>query len=69
MSTEQILNTKDLKIRITYRSEVYVEGETLEECRRKWEELDLTSKEGNPEFVELVSVEDADTYEDLMSNF
>lgn len=58
-----------MKIRITYLSEVYVEGETLEECRRKWAELDLTSKEGNPEFVELVSVEDADTYEDLMSNF
>lgn len=50
-----------MKLRITYRVESYVEGDTIEECRAKFECSDLCSAE----FVELISVEDADTFKDV----
>ena len=67
-----------MEVRITYRSEVTIEGDSLEEIRNKWLDADLYPKRNDeetnpegiyPEFVELVSVEDADTYEDYMSDF
>lgn len=58
-----------MEVRITYRSEVYIKGDSLEEIKDKWEALNLTSQEGNSEFVELCSVEDAETYEDLENEF
>ena len=61
------------EVRITFRSEVYIKGETMDEIRDKWEEVGLFSddalKNYNAEFVELVSVEDAETYEDLHKEF
>ena len=58
-----------MEVRITYRSEVCIKGDSLEEIKDKWEALNLTSQEGNSEFVELCSVEDAETYEDLENEF
>ena len=58
-----------MEVRITYRSEVYIKGDSLKEIKDKWEALNLTSQEGNSEFVELCSVEDAETYEDLENKF
>jgi hypothetical protein len=58
-----------MEVRITYRSEVYIKGDSLEEIKDKWEALNLTSQEGNSNFVELCSVEDAETYEDLENEF
>ena len=59
-----------MEVRITFRSEVYIKGETLDEIRNKWQELPLYSGEAledaSAEFIEVVSVEDAETYEDLM---
>ena len=62
-----------MEIRITYRSEVYLKGENLAEIKEKWENLNLDpiSKDSTEGFgfVEIVSVEDADTYKDLESEF
>lgn len=48
------------KFRITYRSEVYITAANEAEARRKFEALDLTSKEGNSRFVEEDSFEPQD---------
>ena len=58
-----------MEVRFTYRSEVYIKGDSLEEIKDKWEALNLTSQEGNSGFVELCSVVDADTHEDLENEF
>lgn len=58
-----------MEVRITFRSEVYIEGDNLEEIRNKWEDLDLYSQEAKEkahiDFVELVSAErvDDDSYD------
>lgn len=57
-----------MEVRITFRSEAFIEGKDLAEIKRKWEELDLNNNSGM-EFVELCSVEDADTYEDIETEF
>lgn len=58
-----------MEVRITYRSEIIIKGDSLKEIEDEWESLNLTSKEGNSKFVELCSVEDAETYEDLTNEF
>ncbi|MBO4777327.1 MAG: hypothetical protein J5588_02435 [Bacteroidales bacterium] len=58
-----------MEARITYRSEIIVNGENLAEIKRKFESTNLTSKEGDSDFVELVSVEDNDTFTDLMGEW
>jgi len=58
-----------MKARITFRSEIVVEGNNLEEIKQKFEGLNLCTKEGNGDFVELVSVEDNDTFTDLMKEW
>lgn len=59
---------KKVNVRLTYRAEVYIEADTLAEARDKWESMDLFSNEAmkhDAAFVELVSVEDEETYKDL----
>ena len=57
---------KDSKVvRITWRQEITLEGKDLKEIKDKWEELNL----GAGEFVEISSIEDADTYENLESEW
>ena len=61
-----------MEIRITFRSEVFIKGETLADCAKQWEQMKLFSDEANQHdacSIELVSVEDAETYKDLMSDF
>ena len=61
-----------MEIRITFRSEVFIKGETLADCAKQWEQMELFSDEANQHdacSIELVSVEDAETYKDLMSDF
>ena len=61
------------EVRITFRSEVYIKGDSLEEIKEQWEELGLFSadalEENYADFVELMSVEDAETNEDLLDEF
>lgn len=63
-----------MEIRITYRSEVYIQGDTLEDIKRTWESINLDDVEHEENvtdygFIELTSVKDADSYEDLTSKF
>ena len=63
-----------MEVRITYRSEVYIQGDTLEDIKRTWENINLDDVKHEENvtdygFVELVSVEDANSYEDLTSEF
>lgn len=63
---------KKFNVRITYRAEVYIEADTLAEARDEWENMDLFSNDAikhYADFVELVSVEDAETYKDLRSDW
>lgn len=56
-----------MEVRITFRSEIYIKGKNLEEIRDKWIDVQLFSEEAlkmDADYVELVSAEDADTYDD-----
>ena len=60
-----------MNIRITFRSEVYIEGDTLEDVAKKWESMELFSDEANDCSaceIELVSVEDEE-YNDIKEDF
>ena len=60
------------ELRITFRAEVYLTGDNLDEIKQKWEDLPLFSADAldaHADYVELISVEDAETYEDLTSEF
>ena len=56
-----------MKVRFTYRMETYVEGETFDECVSKFEQMNLETENSN--YVEIIRVEDADTYEDLTNEY
>jgi hypothetical protein len=62
-----------MEVRFTFRGEVYVSGDTMEEIKEKWESFPLFSdvalEEYDADFVELETVEDAETYKDLMNDF
>lgn len=45
-----------MKVRVTYRMELTVEGGTLSDCRKEWESAPFY--EGD--FIEVVSVENAE---------
>lgn len=56
-------------IRITFRSEMYIDAESVQEAKQIWETTELYSKEAKKlgaEFIEINSVEDNDTYNDLL---
>ena len=58
--------------RITFRSEIYIEADTMDDIVEAWERIPLWSQEAdshNVDFVEVVSVEDANTYKDLTNEF
>lgn len=62
-----------MKIRITFRSECYIEGDSMAEIRDKYEMADIYSEEFlknlDGGFVETMTVEDMDTYEDKISEY
>lgn len=62
-----------MELRITFRSEVYLKGDTIEEIKQKWEELPLFSADAlevaYADYVDLISVEDAETSDDLTDKF
>lgn len=59
-----------MEVRITFRSEVFFEVDTLEEIKNKWESLPIFSADAlennGAEIIEVTSVEDTSTYEDIM---
>ena len=64
-----------MEVRITYRSEIYIKGNTFKDIMDKYESLNLDPTDKDDEsitdygFCETISVEDADSYEDLMSEY
>ena len=61
-----------MTVRIAFRADVLIEGETMADVRRQWEEMELFSQEAEDAdvcFLETDIIEDADTYEDLNTEF
>ena len=61
-----------MEIRLTFRSELFIKGETLADCAKQWEQMELFSDEAKQHEacqIELVSVEDAETFKDMLSEF
>lgn len=58
-----------MRVRITFRSEIYIEGDSLQDVRSQYESLpiynDETVENNGLAYVEDVSVEDTETGEDL----
>ncbi len=61
-----------MKIRLTYRVEAFIEGDDMTDIKNKWHKQmpvpDDTEDIGF-DFVEMVSIEDADTYEDMTNEW
>ena len=61
-----------MELRITFRSEIVITGETLADWAKQWEQMELFSDEAKQHEacqIELVSVEDAETFKDMLSEF
>ena len=64
----------DIEVRVTFRSEVYIKGKTMEEIKNKWDELTLFSADAldsDVDVCELISAERVDdgSYDDVMNIF
>ena len=64
-----------MEIRITYRSEIYIKGISIKDIRETFESLNLdpldadSSLVTDSSFIETVSVEDSNTYRDLLTEW
>ena len=62
-----------MEVRITFRSEVIIKGRNMEAIRNKWEEFPLFTDEAEKkygaEFIEIESVEDNRTDEDVLEKW
>lgn len=63
-----------MKVRIAYRSEIFIDGENIAEIQDKFESLDLGYSDLEFDgyqagYAGLITVKDADTYEDLMHDW
>ena len=57
----------EIRARVTFISEVFIEGSSMEEIRNKWEATQLHPEGSDIEFVEVDRFEDADTGEEITS--
>ena len=65
---------EEIEVRVTFRSEVYIKGKTMEEIKDKWEELTLFSADAldhSADICELVTAERVDdgSYDDVIDIF
>ena len=65
---------EEIEVRVTFRSEVYIKGKTMEEIKDKWEELSLFSADAldhSADICEMVTAErvDDDSYDDVIGIF
>ena len=62
-----------MDVRITFRAECYVKGETLKDVRERFASNEIFSDvfldDFEGEYYETISVEDANTDEDLMHEY
>lgn len=58
--------------RITFRSEIYINADNIDEARREWEQTSLwadDAKKKSAEFIEIVSVENESEDKDVTDEF
>ena len=58
-----------MKVRITFRSEIVIEGENIDSIAAKWRSLPIFSPAAEScgaEFIEIDSVEDAETHQEII---
>ena len=65
---------EEIEVRVTFRSEVYIKGKTMEEIKEKWEVLPLFSADAldhSADICEVVTAErvDDDSYDDVIDIF
>ena len=65
---------EEIEVRVTFRSEVYIKGKTMEEIKDKWEVLPLFSADAldhSADICEMVTAErvDDDSYDDVIDIF
>ena len=65
---------EEFVVHITFRSEIYIKGKTMEEIKNKWDELPLFSVDAldsDVDVCELISAERVDdgSYDDVMNIF
>ena len=65
---------EEIEVRVTFRSEVYIKGKTMEEIKDKWEELPLFSADAldhSADICEMVTAERVDdgSYDDVIDIF
>ena len=62
-----------MEVRFKFSADIYLKGKNMAEIREKFENMPLFSAEalenGSAEFNELLLVEDANTYKDLMDEY
>lgn len=61
-----------MEVRIKFNADIYIEGETMQEVREKFESMELWSQEAKDcgvEFSEIQLVEDAETYDDKRKEY
>lgn len=61
-----------MEVRITFRSEIFLDGKDMKEIVNKWENIRLFSGEAVAEgadFIEVDTVEDVDTFDDVFDEF
>ena len=60
-------------VRFKFSADVYISGKDMAEIKQKFEDMPLFSadalEDGSAEFSELLLVEDAETYDDLMDEY
>lgn len=57
-----------MKVYVNYKMCAIIEGDNMEEIREKWESMDLTNNK-ELQYVGVVDVEDADTFNDVTDEF
>ena len=65
---------EEIEVRVTFRSEVYIKGKTMEEIKEKWEVLPLFSADAldhSADICEMVTAERVDdgSYDDVIDIF
>ena len=65
---------EEIEVRVTFRSEVYIKGKTMEEIKDKWEVLPLFSADAldhSADICEMVTAERVDdgSYDDVIDIF
>ena len=62
-----VLSPKEdgVKLRVCFRSEIVVKGKDVKEAMQVFENVDLFNEKSGASFIEVTSVENADTFEDI----